>query len=156
MSGTLFFFRAEMFGLLSLLLPLVCWSQGFGYGFLTCYGIIICTRPNLFKTAPKKSNLLGTLVSCYPQSHSCHIFFLNLYGILFLVKILFDVNILVYMRVLFSRWMTSRLWTCWPLPEWSGLWTNWSPRPKLWSSHLAPGTSPHGLHSAAAIVSNVK
>ena len=82
------FFRAEIFELLSLLLPLVCWSQGFGYGFLTCYGIIICTRPNLFKTAPKKSNLLGTLVSCYPQSHSCHIFFLNLYGILFLVKIL--------------------------------------------------------------------
>ena len=28
------FFRAEMFGLPSLLLPLLYWSQGFGYGFL--------------------------------------------------------------------------------------------------------------------------
>ena len=43
-------FRAEMFGLLSPSLPLMYWSQGFSYSFLTCNGIIICTRPNFFKT----------------------------------------------------------------------------------------------------------
>ena len=38
------FFRAEIFGLLLNLLFLVCWSKGFGYGFLARYGIIILTR----------------------------------------------------------------------------------------------------------------
>ena len=39
-------FFHNMFGLLSPSLPLIYWSQGFGYSFLTCYGIIICTRQN--------------------------------------------------------------------------------------------------------------
>ena len=54
MSGTLFFFRAEIFGLLSPSLTLLCWSQGFGYGFLASYGIIICTRPNFLKNLLRK------------------------------------------------------------------------------------------------------
>ena len=30
------------------------WTHGFGYGFLTCYGIIICTTQNLLKTLIRK------------------------------------------------------------------------------------------------------
>ena len=57
MSGTLFFFRTEIFGLFSPSLPLVRWSQSFGYGFLASYGIKICTRPNIFLSkVPKKSS----------------------------------------------------------------------------------------------------
>ena len=48
------FFRAEIFGLLSPSLPLVCWSQGFGYGVLACNGIIIRTRPNILRTLFRK------------------------------------------------------------------------------------------------------
>ena len=44
------FFRADIFRLLSLSLPLICWSQGFGYGFLASYVIIICTRPDFLRT----------------------------------------------------------------------------------------------------------
>ena len=57
MSGTLFFFRTEIFGLFSPSLPLVRWSQSFGYGFLASYDIKICTRPNIFLSkVPKKSS----------------------------------------------------------------------------------------------------
>ena len=35
-------------------LPLICWSQAFGYGFLASYGIIICTLPNFLKTLLQK------------------------------------------------------------------------------------------------------
>ena len=57
MSGTLFFFRTDIFGLFSPSLPLVRWSQSFGYGFLASYGIKICTRPNIFLSkVPKKSS----------------------------------------------------------------------------------------------------
>ena len=55
--------RAEIFRPLSSSLPLIRWSQGLGYGFLASYVIIICTRPNFFKTAPKKSNLM-LMFSC--------------------------------------------------------------------------------------------
>ena len=48
------FFRAESFGHLSPSLPLICWSQSFGYGFLASYGIIIFTRPNFLKTLLRK------------------------------------------------------------------------------------------------------
>ena len=51
------FFRTEIFGLFSPSLPLVRWSQSFGYGFLASYGIKICTRPNIFLSkVPKKSS----------------------------------------------------------------------------------------------------
>ena len=40
----------KFFGLLSLSLLLICWSQCFGYGFLACNGIIICTGPNILRT----------------------------------------------------------------------------------------------------------
>ena len=43
--GLCFFSELTIFGVLSLSLPLLCWSQGFGYGFLACNGIIVCTRP---------------------------------------------------------------------------------------------------------------
>ena len=64
---SVFFFRAEVFGLLSPSLPLICWSQGFGYGFLASYGFIICTGSNFLKTAPKKSNLLMKLYTTPPS-----------------------------------------------------------------------------------------
>ena len=38
----------------SLSLPLICWRQGFRYGFLESYGIIICTRPNFWRTMLRK------------------------------------------------------------------------------------------------------
>ena len=50
----MFFFTAEIFGLLSPSLPPICWSQAFGYGFLASYCIIICTRPNFLKTLLRK------------------------------------------------------------------------------------------------------
>ena len=53
-QGLCFFFRVEIFGLLSPSLPLVSLSQGFGYGFPACNGIIICTRPNILKTLLRK------------------------------------------------------------------------------------------------------
>ena len=58
MSGTLFFFRTEIFGLFSPSLPLVRWSQSFGYGVLASYDIKICTRPNIFLSKVPKKKLL--------------------------------------------------------------------------------------------------
>ena len=52
--GLCFFSELKIFGLLSPSLPLVCWSQGFGYGFLACNGIIICTRPNVLGLCSEK------------------------------------------------------------------------------------------------------
>ena len=54
MSGTLFFSELKIFGLLSMSLPLVCWSQGFGYCFLACNGIMLCNRPNILRTFLQK------------------------------------------------------------------------------------------------------
>ena len=47
-SGTQFF-SSELKYFDSSLLPLVYWSQGFGYGFLTCDGIIFCYGQNFLK-----------------------------------------------------------------------------------------------------------
>ena len=44
MSGTLFFFRAEMFGLLKDKIPLVCWSQGSGYSLRVSKGSLYRVR----------------------------------------------------------------------------------------------------------------
>jgi len=44
MSGTLFFFRAEMFGLLKDKIPLVCWSQGSGYSLSVSIGSLYGVR----------------------------------------------------------------------------------------------------------------
>ena len=52
--GRCFFSELKICGLLSPSLPLVCWSQGFGYGVLACNGIIIRTRPNILRTLFRK------------------------------------------------------------------------------------------------------
>ena len=64
---------AEIFGLLSPSLPLVYWSQGFRYGFLAYNGILICTRPNIFKTLLQKRGTwcgLPFYIIFTGQSHS--------------------------------------------------------------------------------------
>ena len=61
--GLCFFFRAEIFGLLSPSLHLICWSQGFGYCFLASYGIIICTRPTFLKTLLQKRATYSTFIT---------------------------------------------------------------------------------------------
>ena len=45
-SGTLFFFRAEMFWPIEDLLPLVCWSQGSGYSLGVSKGSLYGVNPN--------------------------------------------------------------------------------------------------------------
>ena len=64
-------------------LPLVCWSQGFGYGFLACNGIIICTRPNIFriffseKEQPRQHEAQAfNLSTTVLQQSNCQIVFL--------------------------------------------------------------------------------
>ena len=55
MSGTLVLFsELKIFGCLSQSFPLACWSQGFGYGFMGCNGITICTRTNNLRTFLRK------------------------------------------------------------------------------------------------------
>ena len=65
MSGTLFFFRAEMFGLLKDKIPLVCWSQGSGYSLSVSIGSLYGVRPNQIppkgKFSQKKRQIIHIL-----------------------------------------------------------------------------------------------
>ena len=71
-QGHCFFFRVEIFGLLSPSLPLVSLSQGFGYGFPACNGIIICTRPNILKTLLRKRATYSWLLTFPPDMRRFH------------------------------------------------------------------------------------
>ena len=63
MSGTLFFFRAEMFGLLKDKIPLVCWSQGSGYSLSVSIGSLYGVRPNQI---PPKGKFSQKKTANYP------------------------------------------------------------------------------------------